>query len=274
MAAIRNLAMFVLAAAGCLASAAPTADITAEPVAPPAVTDAAGERAVRAYWTPERIASMDKDTAWEPTVIPPELRPIGAKYPAMGGAILTTADNKATVIAAAHCIHGGAEAVFYTGYNDNLLFIPGYRDVDAPHGNYTINDVVMSRAYARTHAQGRPAPETLGEGQRIPFGAEPAGYPRYVPSGNEMLPQRGQSAFRGERLAACYGDALPWPRGTEMTGLECVMCGGCSGGPAIQNFDEEARVGDVVAANNINDFRNREESRDGIFSGFVTDPRQ
>ncbi|RYO95719.1 hypothetical protein DL765_011062 [Monosporascus sp. GIB2] len=264
---------------------------------------------------------MDKDPAREPTVVPPELRPIGAEYPAKG-AILTTvgrllyttnlveggtgdssctatlvrADNKATVIAAAHCVHGGAEPFFYTGYSDNLLFIPGYRDGDAPHGNYTVNNIVISRAYAEDpsfevtltqdraylvlnpDARGRPAAETLGEGQRIPFGAEPAGprhrlgYPRYVSSGNETLPQRGQPAFRGERLAACYGDAGPWPRGPEMTGLECVMGGGSSGGPAMQNFDEEAGVGDVVAVNNINDYWNQEERRDGVFGASVTDP--
>ncbi|RYP53492.1 hypothetical protein DL768_001529 [Monosporascus sp. mg162] len=250
----------------------PTADITAEPVGHPAVTDAAGEPAVRVYWTPERTANMDKDPAPEPTAITPEPRPIGAVYPVQG-AVLTTggrllhttnlvgggtndsscratlvqADNIATVIPAAHCIRGGAEPVLYTGYNDKPAIHPRDPSLEV------------------TLTQGRPAAETLGKGQRIPFGAEPARQPARTTTSACRGTCRGASRpSRGERLAACYGDALSWPRGPGMTG-------GCSGGPAIQNSDEGTGVGEGVAVNNINDFRNQGGRRDGVFGSSVTD---
>ncbi|RYP07787.1 hypothetical protein DL764_002292 [Monosporascus ibericus] len=64
-----------IAADGANRPSAPTAAITAERVARPAVTNAGGERAVRAYWAPEHTANLDKDPAREP---------IGAENPAPG----------------------------------------------------------------------------------------------------------------------------------------------------------------------------------------------
>ncbi|RYO95339.1 hypothetical protein DL766_007526 [Monosporascus sp. MC13-8B] len=135
------------------------------------------------------------------------------------------------------------------------------------------NLAVFALATGGYPAAGAPTTDTTAEPVAHPAGPRHhLGYPRYVSSGNETLPQRGQPAFRGDRLAACYDDAGPWPRRSEMTGLECVMGGGCSGGPAMQNFDEEAGVGDVVAVNNVNDYWNQEERRDGVFGASATDP--
>lgn len=190
-------------------------------------------------------------------------------------ATLLKSKNEATLVTAGHCSSAGTNTASFIGYNKNLLWIPGFRDGKAPYGNFTVHKVITSRLYEEDEdaligndrsflvlnldAQGRAAGKTLGPGQSIKFGKAPSGYrqvlgyPRYVASGPDSLPQRGIPAFTGQRVASCNGTSIKWQYGHGLTGIPCLMGGGASGGPSLANLDISTGLGTIVAVNSIND---------------------
>jgi hypothetical protein len=264
------------------------------------VTTKDAAQAVRGYWTPERLASIDHDPiSTNTTPVPANEEYRGAEFNGQGDiphtvgrllytelteesgwrdssctATLVQSDNKATIVTAAHCLKPNVMTQNHTEWNENILFLPGFRD-NLPQVNFTINRAYLEsswvyegityfndRAFAVLNsdlASGKAAGVVIGAAQDIQFGTEPPygtlynlGYPRYSSDKEEF--RYGSPAFTGHRLAACYGEAEDWWRfPSDLAGFPCQMSGGSSGGPHLANFDMERGVGTVVAVNSILD---------------------
>ncbi|KAK2598147.1 hypothetical protein QQS21_005698 [Conoideocrella luteorostrata] len=135
------------------------------------VTGKVADQQVRAYWTPERIASIDHDpiTSKPLEPIPVDDRHNGAEYEG-GGAIPktvgrllytihlkngTTLDNsctatllrsanRATAVTAGHCVKAGVDEYSKElGWHSNIFFIPGFRD-GTGETNFTVNTAFIS----------------------------------------------------------------------------------------------------------------------------------
>ncbi|EXK25647.1 hypothetical protein FOMG_17684 [Fusarium oxysporum f. sp. melonis 26406] len=293
MARLRHLLAIVLAAATCAAAAPKSTATKDSAVVHPMVTTTVEQKEVHDYWTSARIAHIGRDpSASDPISVPLCQRYRGAEFNAQGAidktvgrlffsstlpdgcdldssctATLLQSKNKATLVTAGHCSSAGTNTVAFIGYNKNLLWVPGFRDGKAPHGTFTVHSadedalIGNDRSFLilNSDARGRAAGETLGPGQRIKFGRAPSGYlqalgyPRYVASGPADLPQRGLPAFTGQRVASCNGTAIKYEYGHGLTGIPCLMGGGASGGPELENLDISTGVGTVVAVHSIND---------------------
>lgn len=262
------------------------------------VTDLAADKRVRDYWTADRLANIDSDERLEnrPPFTDEDLS-VGQEYPGGGGikttvgrllytsfeldtndtvdssctATLVESENESTLTTAAHCVHAGISP-FYQGFNDNLLWIPGFRDGEFPLGSFTVNSIVLYRLWTeeasfedRTFivlnhdAEGRAAAETLGQGQHVEFhtglptiGAQRwhLGYTRYL-NGEDEDARKGSPAFTGDRLASCNGSTEEFSFVPSLYGVPCRMGGGASGGPNFEDFDVETGYGTVIGVNNI-----------------------
>ena len=128
------------------------------------VTTLQAEELVLAYWTTERVASIDHDPyATEPLPpIPDDELPLGSEFDAQGiipstvGRLLYTepyedgfrdssctatilqSANEATIVTAAHCLKPHPTVSNNTEWHTNVLFLPGFRD-DGPQVNFTLN---------------------------------------------------------------------------------------------------------------------------------------
>ncbi|KAF4984567.1 hypothetical protein FDECE_17061 [Fusarium decemcellulare] len=268
------------------------------PVLQPAVTNVVEDKHVRNYWTTQRISRIDHHAlAKNPKPIPRDQLSEGAPFHATEAvkktvgrlfytvqlkngstqddtctATLVGSDNEATLVTAGHCASSNQLAMLnFTGYNQNLLWVPGYNDGQRPYGSFTVNHIVTSRLYEQSEdgsevddraflvlnpdAQGRHAGETLGRGQRLVFKKPSSdyrwflGYPRDAATGDETVPQKGHPEFTGERLASCNGTIRDWRFGQGLTGIACLMGGGSSGGPELADFDLDTGFGTVAAVN-------------------------
>ncbi|CAH0003382.1 unnamed protein product [Clonostachys byssicola] len=134
------------------------------------VTTKDDAQAVRDYWTPERLASIDHDPiSTNTTPVPENEKYRGAEFNGKGDiprtvgrllyteliegsgwqdssctATLVRSENKATIVTAAHCLKTNLMTQNHTEWNKNILFLPGFRD-DLPQVNFTIN-----RAYVES----------------------------------------------------------------------------------------------------------------------------
>ncbi|KAM0270042.1 hypothetical protein ACHAQH_009560 [Verticillium albo-atrum] len=284
----------------------------------PEVTSMAQDRAVREYWTPERIANIDSAKLIpNAPPIPQEVQHLGQEFPGKGAIVSTvgrllytsnsaentTADssctatlvesaNGATIITAGHCVHAGGGNPMYHGYHDNLLFIPGWKDGKRPYDSFTANHVVVpkdwvegetyeDKAFVILNAgdDGRAPGKILGKGQHMRFDSDDGvgdqrwllGYTRYH-SGPAGLPQQGTPAFTGRRLSSCNGTAFAWRFGNGLSGVECRMSGGASGGPHFEGLDLKTGRGTIVAVNNIVDVVG-DDNLPAMFGVNVTDAR-
>jgi hypothetical protein len=128
------------------------------------VTTLQAEEQVLAYWTVERVASIDHDPyATEPLPpIPDDDLPRGSEFdvqgiipktvgrllysePYEGGfrdssctATILQSANEASIVTAAHCLKPNPTISNNTEWHINVLFLPGFRD-EAPHVNFTLN---------------------------------------------------------------------------------------------------------------------------------------
>ncbi|MFE7120896.1 trypsin-like serine peptidase [Streptomyces sp. NPDC057654] len=291
------------------AQAAPAADAaTATPTTPtaPAASPAEGkvavhqaastakdEQRVRAYWTPKRIAALSTPLSKNPPLDAAD----GARWKGDGAvtttvgrlffteqgedvsctATLVKSANHSTLATAAHCLNSTDLLGNNDEWQQNLMFVPGFRDGKAPLGSFVVhqavvnsiwleNDQIHSRIYdahdqgfavVGRNEDGKTVEEAAGAVQGIAFdapGNRPAyqfGYPRAaLDDAREGLPE-----YTGRELAYCQGTPREYP-GVKDTpepkgqwGVPCVMGGGSSGGPRFSGFKTGTGLGTQVGVN-------------------------
>ncbi|GLV85366.1 hypothetical protein Slala03_50550 [Streptomyces lavendulae subsp. lavendulae] len=221
-----------------------------------AALNATEQQRVEQYWTGQGIAGMamaDRSDAF----VQPEwdkggviARTVGRIYVTGGqdAACTATVVGTNTVVTAAHCVrtslpHGSSQTATW---DENLYFVPGYRDGQSPHGGFTVrwvhmaedwqadgNDVAMLEM--NPAADGRNVSAVVGA-QKIAFGAKPGspthqfGYP-YT-----------------SRVLHCEGPGTRPGGAPQFFRIPCLMGVGSSGGPYVVDLDP-AGVGTVVAVN-------------------------
>jgi len=253
----------------------------------------AEQKAVVDYWTPERISALTQPASDNP----PSSGPDGAPYtrhtllPRTVGrlfftdhdedasctATVVSSANHSTIVTAGHCVNNTNLIGEDNQWATNVLFVPGYRDGEAPYGKFVgrmgvvdatwlENDQQDSEKFGgydqafvvlNPNARGRSVQDAVGAAQKIGFdvpGSRPVsqfGYPRAASDpAREGLPE-----YTGERLAYCTGQAKEvigtpeYPSAKGMWGTECVMGGGSSGGPRISAMDPKSGLGIVVGDN-------------------------
>jgi hypothetical protein len=268
----RTLAPLLAAtgAAACLSGAAAEGEVVAKTVSTPAA-------AIRDYWTAERMraavpagpllvgaGSRGAVTARRPRLARPQVatdvsaysdafprRTHGRVFLTLGG---TEYFCSATVVASAahtlvwtagHCLYGSELGL---GFAANWIFIPGYRDGQAPYGTWTATELLttdgwrnqanlrvdLGAALLARDEQGRGIEDAVGA-RKIAFDErrdqtfEAYGYPTVDPNTPLLAPN-----FNGERLFRCVSPrtATDRPPGHGPATLEiaCDMTSGASGG--------------------------------------------
>ncbi|GAB3494085.1 trypsin-like serine peptidase [Nocardiopsis coralliicola] len=158
------------------------------------------------------------------------------------------AGNRATVVTAGHCLKDGTGA-----WASNWVFVPGYRDGEAPHGKFAAREMLVTPEWSGkgddSHDFGAAVLEPNGAGeqvreavgaQRIAFSGEGAasvhafGYPSRPP-------------YDGTALYYCAGPTTADDGGTTARGMDCDMTEGSSGGPWFSGFDAGEGTGTLVS---------------------------
>ncbi|MFF1907052.1 trypsin-like serine peptidase [Kitasatospora sp. NPDC058218] len=289
----------------------PTAAFAAEPA--PITTHAGAtteqERTrIDTYWTPARMklagamvpeitpVPEDDNTPDDPRPLPANTPDPGAVW-THGGAVnesvgrlfftfsdgydgsctatVVTSANRSTVITAAHCLRSVGNPTAEGTWNNNLYFVPGYRNGTKPLGGFSIkyaatsshwdadpatttSDVVAVAGYdtgilvANPSAGGRRVADVTGS-QRIAF-TKPVkgefvhtfGYPK------DRL-NNFEAKYAGSRMIHCAGPARPGPKAPLLWGEPCDMGHGASGGPHLAQFDTRTGIGTVVGVTTTSD---------------------
>ena len=143
---------------------------------------------------------------------------------------------------AGHCVHSGNGQP--NGWSSNLVFIPGYKDGNAPFGQFTARQL-----FCRTnwYLHGNPGGlfEDMGgailnplNGRRISQVVGWLGFAWNFPR-NQVWTSLGYPAappFNGNRMwqdTAPYANDGSVPGSPATIGIGCSMTGGCSGGPWV-----------------------------------------
>ncbi|MFF4427660.1 trypsin-like serine peptidase [Streptomyces sp. NPDC001513] len=221
-----------------------------------AALSVAEQQQVERYWVSHGIAGMARTERSE-DFVQPEWDQGGVIALTVGRIYVTGGQDAActatvvgtnTVVTAAHCVRtplsGGSSKT--ATWDENLYFVPGYRDGQSPYGGFTVRRVHMAEDWQAdgndvamlemNHAaNGRTVSGAVGA-QRIAFGAKPGnpthqfGYP-YT-----------------SRVLHCEGPGKqPW-LAPKLFRIPCLMGVGSSGGPYIVDLDP-AGMGTVVAVN-------------------------
>lgn len=174
----------------------------------------------------------------------------GTDYVCSGSS--TAAANRSLVQTAGHCVNEGPG-----GFASNFVFVPAYRDGQAPYGTFAARalqttaqwsgqgDLSYDVGYAIVApVGGRALADTVGAqgiGFNLARGAQmyAFGYPATAP-------------YDGSKLSWCSGVVSADGQGTSDQGMKCNMTGGSSGGPWFLNFNESTGVGTL---NSLNSFR-------------------
>ncbi|MER7083127.1 hypothetical protein SAMN02982929_01968 [Saccharopolyspora kobensis] len=271
--------------------------------APPAAAGSAGEhrlatseaeqQAVQDYWTPERIAALTEPSSDNPPKAGPDGAPwttpnalaktVGRLFFTDHGedasctATVVEAANRSTIVTAGHCVNNTDLLGENNQWSQNVLFIPGYHDGQAPLGRFTGRIAIVDETWLHNDQQhgevydaydqafvvlnpderGQRAQDVVGAAQRIGFGEPGAGtatsfgYPRATSDpAREGLPE-----YIGERLAYCRGTAKEnpgtpeHPAAANQWGIPCTMGGGASGGPRFSELNTTTGIGTVVGDN-------------------------
>lgn len=279
--------------AGPQATAAPVSDQA--PALHQLATTGQARARIRAYWTPQRMRAArpiadapsstwrpSKVATGKPTVIkggpaasrkrPKASTNLGGPWTGGGKVARTTgkvfmtlngvdyqcsgsvvpATNKSLVTTAGHCVNEGPGA-FVT----NFEFVPGYKNGQAPYGEWSATEVGTTRQWAQqgdfnydvgfavvAPLNGKYLSDAVGS-QNIGFNqargqqAYAFGYPAESPYNGQVLDYA--SGVTGN-------DTLG---GTNDLSLRTNMTGGCSGGPWFQNFNASTGVGTQVSVNSF-----------------------
>ncbi|MFD8500549.1 trypsin-like serine peptidase [Amycolatopsis sp. NPDC059657] len=242
---------------------------------------AAEQQAVRDYWTPERIATLEvgPTTPGHPPVDGPDgssvatgtevERTVGRLFFVDRGedssctTTLVTSANLATAVTGGHCVHGRDLIGNDPQWMTKMFFVPGFRDNTRPFGDYVVRSAVVDRHWVDDDQRSEYDQAFLvlngkpGQGQLIAFGlpgglpATELGYPRAAKKDGH----HGRLEFTGMHVARCWGtpkenkgnDEIPAHAG--QWGIPCDMGGGSSGGPRLALFDDKTGRGTVVGVN-------------------------
>ncbi|MDI3402907.1 trypsin-like serine peptidase [Streptomyces cavernicola] len=161
-----------------------------------------------------------------------------------------TSANKSTVLTAGHCVK--MDGAWHT----NWVFVPGYKDGQAPHGKWTAAKTLSTPQWTASEdinydvgaavvnpLDGKKLTDVVGA-QGVAFNT---GY-------NKKMYAFGYPAadpYDGSKLIHCSGDSIQDPLMSTDHGLSCDMTGGSSGGPWFQDFNESTGTG---LQNSVNSF--------------------
>jgi len=240
---------------GSVAAAGSATGGAAVPAAGSATGGAAG------YWTEGRLLGAEPSRRWRlaasqasPTATPSAHSPVIAA-PRVGALFSRSASGNhfctASVVAspghdllitAAHCINGGKGG----GYNQDIVFIPGYEDGDEPFGVWTVSKLLVDQDWTTASDPdydvgfvvlnpngGKNIQDVLGANE-IAFNAgytnlvRVTGYPSSADAPVTCLNRTSMQSATQVRFD-CGG-----------------FFGGTSGSPWVTDFDPQTRTGHIV----------------------------
>jgi V8-like Glu-specific endopeptidase len=168
----------------------------------------------------------------------------GVNYVCSGSAV--TSANESVVWTAGHCVNEGPGA-FYK----NFLFVPAYRDGNAPHGKFNGSAVFTTSGWQASgewgvdvgavvvgsNGSGKTLSEAVEETSPLVFGA-PRG------QAYRIYGYPAAKKFSGQRMRVCttawlLDDTFATPN---TMGATCDMTGGSSGGPWVTSTGSVASV--------------------------------
>jgi V8-like Glu-specific endopeptidase len=245
---LRRLAVViaVLAAGGCSASAQ----------APPSTQHGAPAPGYSGYWTSARLRAaspmrgfqdrpMPGGLSARPAVVSPRVGALFVREP--GGnhfctATAVTSPGKDLLITAAHCVSGGSGG----GSRQDLVFIPGYSDGQAPYGVWAVKRVFVAPQWTSSSDpaldvgfvvldshDGKNIEDVLGANKL-------AVTPEYV----HLIRVTGYQNSTSSP-ATCF----TWTARQSATQMrmECAgFSGGTSGSPWLTHFNSQTRDGTIV----------------------------
>jgi len=174
------------------------------------------------------------------------------------------------IYTAGHCLHAGNNSS--SGWATNVVFVPGYRDGNAPYGQWQARQLFVRTAWYR-HGISKGLAQDMGGAilypksgrkisQRVGWLGFAWNWSRYQHWAQHGYP--AASPFNGRRLIANYSSyayqgsvgANPRP-----TGVGSDLTGGSSGGPWILRF------GTANYVNGVNSYRRRSRPQE-MFSPY------
>ncbi len=157
-------------------------------------------------------------------------------------ASVVASPGKDLLITAAHCINGGKGS----GYKEDIAFIPGYRDGDAPYGVWTPQRLLVAPQWAESSDPDFDVGFVVlqphnGENIQQVLGASRLA----IDSGYQYLVRVTGYPASADAPITC----INWTSRQSATQLrfECGgYTGGTSGSPWVTHFDTQSRTGTIV----------------------------
>ena len=158
-------------------------------------------------------------------------------------ASVVSSPGKDLLITAAHCINGGKGS---SGYKSDIVFIPGYRDGEAPFGVWTPAQLIVAPQWAQSSdpdydvgfvllqpSDGRTIEQVLGANQL----AEDTGY--------DCLVHVTGYPSSADAPITCVNRTSR--HSTSQLRFQCAgYSGGTSGSPWVTRFNASSRTGTIV----------------------------
>ncbi|MHC0432643.1 trypsin-like serine peptidase [Streptomyces sp. O3] len=161
-----------------------------------------------------------------------------------------TSANKSTVLTAGHCVK--LEGAWHTDW----VFVPNYRDGNAPYGKWTANKTLATPQWAASedinYDVGAAVVNPLN-GQRLTdvVGAQGVAFNTGYNKAMYAFGFPAADPYDGSRLIYCSGNSFRDFLFSSDHGLSCDMTGGSSGGPWFQDFDESTGTGLQTSVNSF-----------------------
>jgi len=174
----------------------------------------------------------------------------GIDYVCSGSVV--PAANKSLVTTAGHCVNEGPGA-FVT----NFVFVPGYKNGNAPYGEWSATEVGTTNQWAQqgnfNYDVGFAVVAPLnGKYLSNVVGSQSIGF--NLARGKQVYAfgYPAESPYTGEVLDYAAGiTGKDTVGGTNDLSIKTNMTGGCSGGPWLQNFNASTGVGTQVSVNSF-----------------------
>ncbi|GHC34735.1 trypsin-like serine peptidase [Streptomyces cinnamoneus] len=257
---------------------------------------AAAQQRAAAFWTPERMRTatpLDPPAATaspgalrapapggRPTTVAPTAPSAGVRsFPQAGGpwtgggavertsgrvfftfqnrtascsGNAVTSKNGSTVLTAGHCVK------YQGSWHTNWVFVPGYRDGQAPHGKWGATTTMATPEWVANEQTGMNfdvGAAVVGplDGKRLTDAVGAQGL-EFNGGYNKAMYSFGfpaASPYDGSKLIHCSGTATKDFLLTKDHGLGCNMTGGSSGGPWFTSFDEATGTGLQASVNSF-----------------------
>ncbi|MEV0841069.1 serine protease [Actinocatenispora sera] len=157
-------------------------------------------------------------------------------------ASIVDSPGDSVILTAAHCVHAGRGGHEST----DLVFVPGYRDGDAPYGEWSITHVVVDRRWVQHSDPDYDvafADVATVHGRRVGdvFGGNTLGYDR----GYRLRVQITGYPASTEQPITCGNETTKFSAG--QLRIECAgFPGGTSGGPWVTDLNRETHTGTVI----------------------------